>query len=49
MDLPLLKNDITTSEPAFGIANILQVFKVSDNKKGRAISNPVFKISHLLF
>ena len=22
MDLPLLKNDITTSEPAFGIANI---------------------------
>ena len=24
MDLPLLKNDITDSEPAFGIANILQ-------------------------
>ena len=27
MDLPLFENDITGSEPAFGIANILQIVK----------------------
>jgi hypothetical protein len=39
MDLPSLKNDITGSEPAFGIANILQStrYQKLDNKKARPL------------
>jgi hypothetical protein len=34
MDLPLLKNDITGSEPASGITNILQKAQVQHIEKG---------------